>query len=127
MRFLGLVTHDQLTAIASRADVACSRAGWRRTATPREELPWRSSSSRRSGCPVVATRHADIPFVVPRSHELVAEEDVEGLATALIRVAGETPEARRGRAREARAFVEDRHDARRLAGVVEGVYDEVLG
>jgi colanic acid/amylovoran biosynthesis glycosyltransferase len=78
------------------------------------------------GIPVVATRHADIPFVVPRPQELVAEEDVDALAEALCRVANETETERRARTGEARAFVEARHDAAVTAAGVEDVYLEAL-
>jgi colanic acid/amylovoran biosynthesis glycosyltransferase len=78
------------------------------------------------GIPVVATRHADIPFVVPRPGDLVAEEDVDGLAAALCRFANETDAERKARTEEARAFVERRHDAAVTAAAVEDVYLEAL-
>ena len=64
-----------------RPTLPCSRAVWLRTATRKAAPPSAILEFQALGLPVIATRHADIPFVVPRPHELVAEEDVTGSPT----------------------------------------------
>jgi glycosyltransferase involved in cell wall biosynthesis len=79
-----------------------------------------------SGIPIVATKHADIPFVVPCPERLVEEEDVEGLAEALVETASISDHEYRGRAEQARTFVEETHDARITAKAIAAVYREAL-
>jgi colanic acid/amylovoran biosynthesis glycosyltransferase len=126
VRFLGLVTHDRLKSIAAEADVALQPSRVASDGDTEGGAPVAILEFQALGLPVIATRHADIPFIVPRPHELVEEEDVTGIADALVRVATEPPAARQHRIRQAREFVEQRHDARHVATVVEGIYDEVL-
>ena len=76
------------------------------------------------GLPVVATRHADIPFVVPRPDELSPEGDADSVAARLLSVVTERDSERRSRLAEARAFVEERHAAAVTAAAVEAIYDE---
>ncbi len=80
-----------------------------------------------SGIPVVATRHADIPSVVAFPAELVDEEDVEGLAVALERLATISEGEWRERTQRGRELVELRHDAGRVAAATAHVYSEALG
>lgn len=79
-----------------------------------------------SGVDVVATRHSDIPFIVPRPGDLVAEDDVEGLANELSRRVRLGPSQRNDRLAEARAFVEDRHDASRIAKQLGEIYGDAI-
>jgi glycosyltransferase involved in cell wall biosynthesis len=58
--------------------------------------------------------------------KLADENDVEGLAQALLEVADATAEERRERAQNGRTLVESRHDARTVAEAIEDVYLEVL-
>ncbi|HZO34260.1 MAG TPA: glycosyltransferase [Gaiellaceae bacterium] len=126
VRFPGLVAQDEYRRIAARADVALQPS---RTASDGDSeggAPTVILEYQALGIPVVATRHADIPFVVPRPDELAPEDDVDALAGALVRVAAEDPDERVERLQEARSFVERRHDARQTAAMVEDVYEEVL-
>jgi colanic acid/amylovoran/stewartan biosynthesis glycosyltransferase WcaL/AmsK/CpsK len=75
-----------------------------------------------AGVPVVATRHADIPFVVAHQDQLVQEEDVISLAEALMRLVALPDSEWRERTAAARGFVETHHDARAIARQVEGLY-----
>jgi glycosyltransferase involved in cell wall biosynthesis len=79
-----------------------------------------------AGIPVVATSHADIPYVVPFADHLVPEEDVGSLADALAHVATLSTDEWRGRAIQARRFVEEHHDARIIARQIEGLYAEAM-
>ena len=79
-----------------------------------------------SGIPVVSTRHADIPSVVPFDDALAAEEDVAGIAAAIVRLAEEADTAWLRRAEVGRRYVENEHDARKISQLVERHYDEAL-
>lgn len=76
-----------------------------------------------SGAPIVATRHADIPFVVREGDSalLSGEGDVGGLAANLSLLAS-GPERWGAMGRAGRAFVEENHDVRRLATELEIFY-----
>jgi glycosyltransferase involved in cell wall biosynthesis len=76
-----------------------------------------------TGVPVVATRHADIPFVIPDGCGLLADEkDVDGLAEALDALLG-SPTLRAGFAEAGRRHVELQHDLARQVAALEHVYD----
>jgi colanic acid/amylovoran biosynthesis glycosyltransferase len=126
VRFAGMVSLARYRDLVARAHVCVQPS---RTATDGDSeggAPTVILEMQAMGVPVVATRHADIPFVVPRPEELAREDDIDALAGTLCRVASESDEERRARVREARAFVERRHDAAVTAAAVEDVYDEVL-
>lgn len=78
------------------------------------------------GIEPVATRHADIPAIVAEGTGLVDEEDVDGLAAAMLRAGTRTPEDRRERLAAGRAFVEGRHDIRRVRERLRAIYAEAL-
>jgi len=76
-----------------------------------------------SGLPVVATRHADIPYVV-REHDtalLSGEGDAAGLAANIVTLARD-PSRWGPMGRAGRAFVEQHHDIGRLAKDLEVFY-----
>lgn len=79
-----------------------------------------------AGIPVVTTLHADIPFVATDPDDLVEEEDVDGIADALVDVARRHEEERLARARRARAVVEERHAADVVAAEIEAIYREAM-
>ena len=81
-----------------------------------------------TGKPIVATRHADIPYVVREGESaLLADEgDVDGLAAALVRVAS-APEKWPEMARAGRAHIEANHDVTKEVLRLEAVYDEMMG
>lgn len=80
-----------------------------------------------SGMPIVATRHADIPYVVREgeSARLVPERDVAALADALLDLI-ENPQRWPSMAEAGRAFVAERHDIRREASRLEALYGSVI-
>lgn len=75
------------------------------------------------GVPVLSSRHADIPEIVREGESalLVDEEDVPGLAEALVTLA-RSPEGWAGMGRAGRAHVEAHHDVRKLAPRLEALY-----
>ncbi|HEV8401676.1 MAG TPA: glycosyltransferase [Candidatus Limnocylindrales bacterium] len=78
-----------------------------------------------AGVPVVATRHADIPFIVEdgRTGLLAAERDIEGLADALVAIAD--PGYRQRLSAEARAAAEERFTVERMRGRLAALYASV--
>jgi colanic acid/amylovoran/stewartan biosynthesis glycosyltransferase WcaL/AmsK/CpsK len=74
---------------------------------------------------IVASNHADIPNVVdPQAAFLVPEGDVGALAAGL-RQALAAPEDWPARGAAGRRFVESNHSRAHVAGLLEGLYDEV--
>jgi len=80
------------------------------------------------GIPIVTTRHADIPEVIPPGIAglVVAEGDVAALADALEQIRRD-PASSAVRARAARAWVEDRFSSERQAGRLADIYRSVVG
>jgi colanic acid/amylovoran biosynthesis glycosyltransferase len=80
-----------------------------------------------TGLPIVATTHADIPYVVrpDESALLVPERDVAALAGAIGTLL-DHPERWRAMARAGRAHVEANHDIGREAGHLEDTYAELI-
>jgi glycosyltransferase involved in cell wall biosynthesis len=76
------------------------------------------------GIPVVATRHADIPFVVEVEDCLAEENDVEGLAERLVWLATLGEVEWRDHSQQRRRRVEEQHDAAAIAKAVEAIYAE---
>jgi glycosyltransferase involved in cell wall biosynthesis len=124
VRFHGMVSHDDYHELAANADVCIQPSRTAADGDTEGGAPTVLIEMQAIGVPVVATRHADIPFVVARPEELVDEEDVDGLAVALAVIATESVAARADRQREGRAFVERQHDARRTAAAVERLYEK---
>jgi colanic acid/amylovoran biosynthesis glycosyltransferase len=92
----------------------------------REGTPTVILEMQATGVDVVATRHSDIPFIVPRPGDLVGEDDVAGLAMELARRAEASTSIRDERLTEARTFVERRHDANRIARQLCEIYAEAV-
>jgi glycosyltransferase involved in cell wall biosynthesis len=79
------------------------------------------------GIDVVATDHADIPFIVPEPGRLVAEGDPEALGEELVRRATMSSTERAIALEAGRALVARQHDARRIATQLRDLYATVIG
>jgi glycosyltransferase involved in cell wall biosynthesis len=79
-----------------------------------------------TGIPVISTRHADIPAIVPRPDELVAENDVEQTAEAMVRTARLNDREWDRVSLLGRAFVERYHDVRVVAPQLEALYRKAV-
>jgi colanic acid/amylovoran biosynthesis glycosyltransferase len=80
-----------------------------------------------AGIPVVATRHADIPTVVPDDRYLADEEDVEALADLLVQVSELDDAEWRALLARSRSFIEQHHAAPAQGAEIEAVYREAIG
>jgi glycosyltransferase involved in cell wall biosynthesis len=126
VRFTGMVSQEEYRSLVTRTDVCLQPSRTAADGDTEGGAPTVILEAQAVGIPVVATRHADIPFVVPRPAELAPENDVDAVADALVAVAAESDEDRRERLAEARAFVAERHAAEVTAAAVEAIYDEAL-
>lgn len=126
VRFLGMISHTEYQDVIRRAHLCIQPSRTARDGDTEGGAPTVLLEMQAAGIPIVATRHADIPFVVADSHELVEEEDVSGLADALARTAGMAEDEWRERAKRGRALVEEHHDARSIAGEIEEIYAEAI-
>jgi colanic acid/amylovoran biosynthesis glycosyltransferase len=125
VRLHGARDADQVRRLMGRADVfvlsSVVAADGDEEGTPVSLL-----EAQAAGLPVVATRHAGIPEIVRDGQTalLVAERDVDGLADALERLAGDSAlRARMGA--EGRAHVAERNDVAVATRQVLDLYAEV--
>jgi glycosyltransferase involved in cell wall biosynthesis len=122
--FTGMVSQDEYRDLLQRADICLQPSRTAADGDSEGGAPTVILEAQAVGLPVVATRHADIPFVVPRPDELSPEGDADSVAARLLSVVTERDSERRSRLAEARAFVEERHAAAVTAAAVEAIYDE---
>jgi colanic acid/amylovoran biosynthesis glycosyltransferase len=122
-----MLPHEEYRAAMRRAHVCIQPSRTAADGDSEGGAPTVLLEMQAAGIPVVATRHADIPNVVADPDALVEEEDVDGLAAALVRLAGLSEDDWRTLAEHGRALVEAEHDARSVAGQVEALYGELSG
>lgn len=124
VKFLGALSQVEVQDHLSRAHIGIQPS---RTATDgdREGSPTVLLEMQAAGLPVVATDHADIPSIVARPGDLVAENDVPALAHALVRLASLTGAEISERTEEGRALVEREHDRNRIGEQLSELYNEV--
>jgi colanic acid/amylovoran biosynthesis glycosyltransferase len=124
VRFLGALTHREYRKLLQNVDICLQPSRTSRDGDTEGGAPTVLLEMQASGIPVISTRHADIPAIVPFGDALAEEEDVEGLAERIM-VLFEEPDAKRAaRADAGRAYVEAEHDARKIAALIEGHYAE---
>jgi colanic acid/amylovoran biosynthesis glycosyltransferase len=135
VRELGLASAVRFTGSLARAEVFAEMAAAHVLVAPSRTAPDGDSEggaptivleAQAAGLPVLATRHADIPFVAAASYRefLAVEDDALDLAEklcALVDAAARWPEL----AREARAHVEAQHGPSARAALA-GAYSSLL-
>ncbi len=126
VRFLGSCGYGEYQTLIGRAHICIQPSRTAADGDTEGGAPTVLIEMQASGIPVVATRHADIPAVVPHPEDLADEEDVEGLAEALVATALRPEREWRERLLEGRAFVEAHHDVRRVANEMERHYGDAL-
>jgi colanic acid/amylovoran biosynthesis glycosyltransferase len=124
VRLPGLVSHAEYRDLIRRAHICIQPSRTASDGDTEGGAPTVLLEMQAAGIPVVSTRHADIPQVVAVPEELVEEEDVEGLARALVRLARFSDAEWQERALQGRALIEAEHDARSIARRLEDLYDE---
>lgn len=126
VRFLGALPYARYRDAVRRAHICLQPSRTAPDGDTEGGAPTVILEMQASGMPVVATRHADIPFVAARPDELVAEEDVDGLAERIVLLAGLGAAEWRERAERAREIVAREHDTITQAARIEALYDEVV-
>jgi colanic acid/amylovoran biosynthesis glycosyltransferase len=125
IKFFGEVSHQDYRRLAAQASVFIQPSRTAKDGDTEGGAPTALIEMQAAGVPVVATRHADIPFVVAHQDLLVDEEDVIGLAKNLVAVANLGESDLTVRLRDARTFVEHYHDAGVIARSIAALYSEV--
>lgn len=127
IRFLGMRSHEEYSDLLRRADIFIHPSRTASNGDGEGGAPTALLEAQAVGLPVVASLHADIPFVVDREAALLAPEEDVKMLSAHVRHLLEHPEEWDRRARAGRAKVVAQHDPVQLARRLEGLYDEVLG
>lgn len=124
VRFLGMLAHPEYREALRRADVGIQPSRTAADGDTEGGAPTVLLEMQASGVPVVSTRHADIPVVVAADEALAEEGDVEGIARAMVHVAGLEADEWDERCGAGRALVEREHDARVAARSLHAIHVE---
>lgn len=126
--FLGPLAHPRMIEEMDAADVFLQPSLTAADGDSEGGAPTTLLEAQACGLPVVATRHADIPYVAPEGEGalLADERDVEGLAAHLATLADE-PERWAALGAAGRAHVERFHDADREVARLEARYRVLAG
>jgi colanic acid/amylovoran biosynthesis glycosyltransferase len=128
VRFLGFLSHERFLAELDAADVFVQPSVTASDGDTEGGAPTTLLEAQACGVPILASRHADIPQVVPEGESglLSAERDSEGLAENLhTLLAGPERWAEMGRA--GRAHVEAQHAALPQTARLEDRYLQLVG
>ncbi|MBM3266066.1 MAG: glycosyltransferase [Candidatus Sericytochromatia bacterium] len=121
----GLLPHQAVREALDRADLLIAPSRTAASGDTEGGLPIVVVEALAAGLPVLATRHADLPWAVEdgRTGRLVPERDPAALAAALQGMAAH-PERWPIMGALGRAAVLARHDARRQPGRLRALYEE---
>jgi colanic acid/amylovoran biosynthesis glycosyltransferase len=127
VRFIGYVRHDDLSSLLAGCDALIQPSRTSSTGDTEGGHPTIILEALAQGVPIVATRHADIPFVVRDGETglLSEENDLASLVHNLVRLAV-GPDLLESLARRARSAVLRRHSPDVLLLVKERVYREAI-
>lgn len=126
VRFLGMMRHDEYARTLAAADLCIHPSRTAPDGDGEGGAPTVLLEAQAVGLPVVATTHADIPFVTdPDAVLLAPEDDVESLARHLDHLLTH-PAGWEARARAGRRKVAAQHDPVRLARLLEDRYNALL-
>ena len=126
--FLGWLSHAQVIERMLRAHIFVLPSRTDPETGETEGTPTVLLEAMATGLPVIATRHADIPFIVPEGTAglLVPEGDVTALAQALDALLNR-PDRWPDMGRAGREHVRQQHDVPRVMEQLEAIYDRVRG
>ncbi len=127
VHLLGFLDYDAYLAAMQQADIFLHPSRTARDGDSEGGAPTVILEAQALGLPVVATTHADIPYITRpgESALLVPEGDVAALAEALERLIRH-PERWAAMGRAGRAHVESRHDIRHQAPRLERRYLDLI-
>lgn len=124
VQFLGMCTYGEYARELASADLFIQPSRYAESGDGEGGAPTTLLEAQAVGLPVVATMHADIPFVThPEAALLAREGDVSGLTGHLDHLLSH-PDEWVARARLGRRHVEEQHDAAVLVDRLEGLYDD---
>ena len=128
VRLLGYQPHERLLAEAREHHLFLSPSVTAADGDTEGGAPVTLIEMAALGMPVISTRHADIPEVLPERLGclLAHERDVDGLVAHLETLASH-PEAWDPLVRAVRAHIETEYDVRRQAPRLAAIYAEVAG
>ncbi|MBI2954668.1 MAG: glycosyltransferase family 4 protein [Chloroflexi bacterium] len=118
--FFGSVSEDLLRILYRSCDVFCLPS---RTYIVKEGLPVSLMEAMASERPVISTRHAGIPELVPDI--LVEEDDFDGVARAIAYLA-DNPDVRERMGKRNRAIVEQHYSIRNIEQIRDLFLEEAL-
>ena len=126
VRLEGIVTHNQMSALLSQADIFCLPSVTTKDGN-QEGIPNAIKEAMATGLPVVSTLHGGIPELVTDESEglLVPEKSVQLLAEKLMYLI-ENPSVRREMGQKGRVKVEDSFDSSKQVRKLEAIYKELM-
>lgn len=126
IRFLGMRSHEEYAGVLRQAHVFVHPSRTAHNGDSEGGAPTALLEAQALGLPVIASDHADIPFVVAGDAALLAPEgDAEAVAAHMRHLLNH-PEEWPARARAGRAAIERRHDPVCLGERLEAIYDEAI-
>jgi colanic acid/amylovoran biosynthesis glycosyltransferase len=128
VKILGFLTYREYIEETRRADIFIHPSVTARDGDSEGGAPTTILEAQAAGMPVIATRHADIPYVVaPGESALLSDErDHEALTRNIIYLLDHQGQwEKMGRA--GRAFIEKYHDIHKTVESLEELYRSVLG
>lgn len=124
--FLGFLDYEDYLCEFRKADFFLASSRTSGSGETEGGAPTTILEAQASGLPVVATKHADIPFVLPRDYPYLANQaDSEDLAAVIKRLLNARKKWQ-GIARKGRRHVEVNHDLTVTSRTLEAYYDELL-
>lgn len=121
--FAGMLSYGEYQALLHGADVGLQPSRTAPDGDTEGGAPTTLLEMQATGLALVSTRHADIPFVVADPASLADEEDVAGIARALVRAGALEDDERRALAAAGRRFVEEHHAGPRIGSTLADHYD----
>jgi colanic acid/amylovoran biosynthesis glycosyltransferase len=125
--FIAARSHEDYAAVMRAAHIFVHPSRTSSTGDEEGGAPTALLEAQAMGLPIIATTHADIPYIVaPDSALLAPPGDSDAVAAAMVHLLT-NPQEWLPRAEAARARVEREHDPVRLAARLEDIYDACRG
>lgn len=127
VKLTGIVTHSQMSAMLSRADIFCLPSVTTKEGN-QEGIPNAIKEAMATGLPIVSTLHGGIPELVANESEglLVPEKNVKLLAEKIMYLI-ENPSLRSEMGERGRTKVENHFDSSKQVSKLESIYKQLMG